>query len=187
MMLELRAPSTDLLPGFIDALERGYHPSTSGAAAYAEKQLGLAKSDPDGFLKKLTHPEEDTLIELPDGKMVPRIPGFVRWMWDGNFCGQISLRWQAGTNDLPSHVLGHIGYSVVEWKRRRGYATKALGLMFPHAKSVGLDYLEITTDVDNIASQKVIEGRGGQLIEKFDMPYSGVPGDGLRYRILLGG
>jgi predicted acetyltransferase len=184
-MFELRAPSAELLPGYIDALERGYHPSTSGGVAYAERQLGLAKADPAGYLHKFNHPEENTLIALPDGTMVPRIPGFVRWMWDGDFCGQISLRWQAGTNELPPHVLGHSGYSVVEWKRRRGYASKALGLLLPHARSVGLDYVEITTDFDNIASQKVIVGNGGIVIERFDMPYSNTPGDGLRYRIML--
>jgi predicted acetyltransferase len=186
MMFELRAPTPDLLPGYIDALERGYQPSTSGGAAYAVKQLCLAKADPEGFLSKLNGQQANMEpIELPDGNMVPRLPGFARWMWDGNFCGQISLRWQAGTNELPPHVLGHSGYSVVEWKRRRSYATQALGLLLPHAKSVGLGYAEITTDFDNIASQKVILANGGILMETFDMPYSATSGDGLRYRILL--
>ena len=45
-------------------------------------------------------------------------------MWDGEFCGSIGFRWQPGTTDLPRHVLGHIGYSVVPWKRRLGYATR---------------------------------------------------------------
>jgi predicted acetyltransferase len=186
MMFELRKPSLELLPGYIDALERGYHPSSFGGAADAEKKLGSAKADPAVFLKKLTHPEEDASpVELPDGTMVPRLPGLVWWMSDGDFCGQISLRWQAGTNELPPHVLGHSGYSVVEWKRRRGYASKALGLLLPHAKAVCLEYVEITTDFDNIASQKVIVANGGILIETFDMPYSATPGDGLRYRIML--
>lgn len=185
-MFELRTPSLDILPRYIDALERGYHPSTSGGAAYAEKQLASAKADPAGFLKKLNHAEEETsLIELPDGNMVPRIPGFVRWMWDGDFCGQISLRWQHFTNELPLHVLGHTGYSVVEWKRRRGYATKGLELLLPFAKSIGLEYVEITTDTENIASQKVILANGGILFDTFDMPHWNGGGDGLRFRILL--
>ena len=57
-------------------------------------------------------------ITLPDGTQVARLPGFVRWMWDGEFCGQIGFRWQFGTEALPPHCLGHIGYAVVPWKRR---------------------------------------------------------------------
>jgi len=34
-------------------------------------------------------------------------------MWDGEFCGQIAFRWQPGTEALPPHCLGHVGYSVV--------------------------------------------------------------------------
>ena len=68
---------------------------------------------------------------------------------------------------MPSHVLGHIGYSVVPWKRRRGYATRALGLILSDAHAEGLEYVEITTDLDNIASQRVIEANGGLLVERF--------------------
>ena len=67
-------------------------------------------------------------VELPqpDGSTAKRLPGFKRWLWDGEFCGSIGLRWQPGTTALPPHCLGHIGYAVVPWKRRRGYATQAL-------------------------------------------------------------
>jgi predicted acetyltransferase len=41
-------------------------------------------------------------------------------MWDGEFCGSIGLRWLPGTEELPPHCLGHIGYAVVPWKRRLG-------------------------------------------------------------------
>ena len=57
-------------------------------------------------------------VTLPDGSQVPRLPGYRRWMWDGEFCGSIGFRWQPGTSALPPYVLGHIGYSVVPWKQR---------------------------------------------------------------------
>ena len=60
-------------------------------------------------------------------------------MWDGEFCGSIGFRWQPGTSALPPYCLGHIGYSVVPWKQRRGYATKALALLLPDARKEGLD------------------------------------------------
>jgi RimJ/RimL family protein N-acetyltransferase len=67
-----------------------------------------------------------------------------------------SLEDQPGTHELPPHCLGHIGFTVVPWKRRRGYATAALRLMLPEARAVGLKFAELTTDPDNVASQRAI-------------------------------
>jgi predicted acetyltransferase len=108
-----------------------------------------------------------------------------RWLWDGEFCGSISLRWQAGRSDLPPHCLGHIGYGVVPWKQRRGYATEALRQLLPLARSEGLPFVEVTTDPDNIASQRVIEANAGVLVEHFAKPDAQGGGVGLRYRITL--
>jgi predicted acetyltransferase len=117
--------------------------------------------------------------------MATRIPGYHRWMWDGEFSGVINFRWQPGTTALPPHCLGHIGYSVVPWKRGLGYATKALQLLLPDAKEEGLEFVELTTDAENIASRKVIEANGGTLIERFNKPEAYGGAEGLRYRIAL--
>jgi hypothetical protein len=89
-------------------------------------------------------------VILPDGSTVPRLPGFRRWIWDDEFCGSIDFRWQPGTSDLPAHVLGNIGYAVVPWKRGRGYAKRALGLLLREVRSTGLTFVELTTDPDNL-------------------------------------
>jgi predicted acetyltransferase len=47
-----------------------------------------------------------------------------------------------------------------------------------------LPWLEITTDTDNEASQKVIVANGGVLLERFTMPQFG-SAPALRYRIRL--
>ena len=73
-------------------------------------------------------------VLLPDAQ---RLPGFSRWIWDGEFCGSIGFRWQPGTEVLPPHCLGHIGYAVVPWKKRRGHATRALAAMLPLARAEG--------------------------------------------------
>jgi predicted acetyltransferase len=105
-------------------------------------------------------------------------------MWDGEFCGHISLRWREGTDALPPYVLGHVGYAVVPRKRGRGYATQALGMVLDEARGIGLGRLEITTDPDNEASRRVIEANGGRLVEEFVNERYG-PGIRLRYVIDL--
>jgi len=51
------------------------------------------------------------------------------------------------------------------------------------AKAVGLPYVEITTDPNNIASQRVIEANGGILVEHFIKPQQFGCKPGLRFRI----
>jgi predicted acetyltransferase len=125
-------------------------------------------------------------IVTADGSTVPRLPGYHRWMWDGEFCGLISFRWQPGTAELPPYCLGHVGYSVVPWKRNLGYATLALKLLLPETRSEGLPYIELVADADNVASQRVIEANGGQLVERFlkSKEYGGK--ESLRFRIFSG-
>jgi predicted acetyltransferase len=108
-------------------------------------------------------------------------------MWDGEFCGSIGFRWQPGTTALPPTCLGHIGYAVVPWKRGRGYATAALAQMLDEARSIGLDYVEITTTPDNAASQRMILNNGGRFVEEFQSHYSHGGDPTLRYRIPLSG
>ena len=71
------------------------------------------------------------------------------------------------------------------WKQRRGYATRALREILPEARDVGLRYVEITTDPDNVPSRRVIEANGGVLVEEFIRPAALGGSPGLRYRVNL--
>ena len=179
-------PSLDRLPGYVDALERGWSPDNLRGRAAADEQLARIAADPAGFVASLVDREATgEPIALPDGSTVARLPGYVRWMWDGEFCGSIGLRWQRGTEALPPTCPGHVGYAVVPWKRRLGYATSALRQILPEARSEGLAWIEVTTDPDNVASQRVIEANGGVLVERYTRPPPLGGGAGLRYRIDL--
>ncbi|SRR6056297_1964853 len=181
--MELRWPSEVELPSYIDALERGWSPNTLDAAA-GRVELEWLQRDRTAFLASLVdHEATGARISLPDGSTAERLPGFRKWMWDGDFCGSIGLRWQPGTEELPFYVLGHVGYSVVPWKRRRGYATAAVRAILADAAAQGLRWIEVTTDLDNIGSRGVIEGAGGVFVERFTHPVEYGKGDGLRYRI----
>jgi predicted acetyltransferase len=183
--LELVWPAEAYLVSYVSALERGWSPNNVRLEAGREELEQIAR-DPDLFLAQQVDPEgKAPPVTLPDGSTVRRIPGYRRWMWDGEFAGVIGFRWQPGTNDLPPHVLGHIGFAVVPWKRRLGYATRALGLLLPDVRQHGLDYVELTTDPDNVASQRVILANGGRLVERFTKlaEYGGA--EGLRFRIDL--
>jgi predicted acetyltransferase len=137
-------------------------------------------------LKSLEDREAKTgPIRLADGSFVARLPGFRRWMWDGGFAGTIGLRWQPGTSALPRWCLGHIGYGVVPWKRGRGYATAALRLILPEARSEGLVYVELTTEEENLASQRVILANGGVCVGRFEKSTAHGDLSGLRFRINL--
>jgi predicted acetyltransferase len=183
--LQLIWPAAERLPSYIAALERGWSPVTGRPEARLEDLERVAR-DPVAFLALLVDREgAGPPIKLPDESFVPRLPGFRKWMWDGEFSGSISLRWQPGTTDLPPHCLGHIGYSVVPWKRGLGYATRALGLLLPDARDLGLPFVEITTEEENVASQRVITSNGGELVERFTAPASHGGAPMLRYRIRL--
>jgi len=186
MTFELLAPTREHLPRYVAALERGWSPDNLRGAAAAAEQLEQIRADADAFVQGLFDPEgKGPPVRLPDGTEVPRLPGYHLWMWDGDFCGAIGLRWQPGTCALPPYVMGHIGYGVVPWKQRRGYAREALRLMLARAREQGLARVEITTDPGNIASRRVIEANGGVLIGRFNRGphYGGTPA--LRYRIPL--
>jgi predicted acetyltransferase len=183
--MHLVRPSPEHLASYVAALERGWSHDNERPAAAAEELLRI-RTDPAAFLASMEDREaKGPAVTLPDGSQVPRLPGLRRWMWDGEFAGNIGLRWQAGTPLLPPYCLGHIGYSVVPWKQGRGYAKQALGAMLQEARAVGLPYVEITTDSDNLASRRVIESCGGVLHERFSKPqqFGGRPG--LRFRIAL--
>jgi RimJ/RimL family protein N-acetyltransferase len=199
--MQLVRPSPTHLRGYVAALKRDWSPDTSRGAEAAREMLEKVRADPVSLFAVTDDPEGlGPPWKAPDGTLRARIPGLVRWMWEdeaedtgdgagaggvGGFAGSINLRWMKGNAALPSHVLGHIGYAVVPWKRRRSHATKALALMLPLARAQGMPFVEITTDIDNLPSQRVITANGGMLVEEFIKEAMWGGQAGLRFRIAL--
>ena len=183
MIMRLVWPAVEYLSSYTEALEKGWSPNNLRAEA-GRDELARIRSNPSRFLaEQIDREAKGPLVVLPDGSTVPRLPGYQKWMWDAEFCGSIGFRWQMGTNELPTYCLGHIGFSVVPWKQRKGYATRALELLLPAAKQEGLAYVELTTETTNLASQRVITANGGKLVEEFRMPEAYGGAESLRFRI----
>jgi RimJ/RimL family protein N-acetyltransferase len=76
---------------------------------------------------------------------------------DGGLAGAIGMK----VNSMDYR--GHIGYWVAAQARGRGTCTRALRLLSRHAlDELGLQRLELITDPDNVASQRVAEKVGFQ-------------------------
>lgn len=182
--MQLVVPTTEHLSSYLAARRAGFQWGLQLSDDAMARHLADVEADPRKFLAGLQdlNPVGRT-VTLPDGSEVPRLPQHTRWMWDGEFAGIITFRFQPDTNELPPHVLGHIGYAVVESKRRMGYASQALTQILELPREMGLTYVEITTDVDNTASQGVILKCGGTLASQRPRPIA-QGGEPLNYYVI---
>lgn len=155
--VSLVEPTLGGLRAYERALAAGWSPDSERDAS--AERLRALRRDPEGFLRDIAG-REPTLA-LDDGRIVPRLPTRAFWISDGYFAGTINLRFQPGAEELPDYVSGHVGYTVVPWRRGRGYATRALALLLPVARAHGLARVLLTCDPENAASRRVIEANGG--------------------------
>lgn len=82
--------------------------------------------------------------------------------------GGINLR-VAHTTNLEMY-LGHIGYTVYPPARGRQYAARAVRLLLPLARRMGVNPLWITCNPDNVASRRTCETAGGTLVDTVPLP-----------------
>lgn len=169
--MQLVEPSEFYLASYTAALKTGWSP---GSEALRHSELQKIASDPEDFLrlKANNRKAEGAPITLPDGSIVERLPGLTRWLWDGEFSGSINLRWPRKGCEMPSQVRGHVGYVIVPWKRKRGYATDALRQLLPIARAEGLLYLDFVIEASNAPSKKVVERNGAFPKEYFQKQYT---------------
>jgi predicted acetyltransferase len=105
-------------------------------------------------------------INVPDG-FVPTT--FLFAFLRERIVGRVSIRHEL--NASLAREGGHIGYTVVPEFRRRGYATRMLALALGVLRqTTGARRALVTTNDDNIASQRVIEKNGGVLQDVISGP-----------------
>jgi tagatose 1,6-diphosphate aldolase len=107
----------------------------------------------------------------------------------GEDAGHINLR--VGHTAHVERYAGHIGYSVAERHRGHRYAARAVRLLLPAVRRLGIDPVWITCDPDNAASQRTLEIVGAVDVETVDVPadcviYQSGHRRKCRYRLDLG-
>jgi len=93
----------------------------------------------------------------------------MRTMQSAEEAGTINLR--VGSTAHVERYAGHIGYGVHEPWRGHHFAARAVVLLLPLARRLGLDPLWITTDPENRASRRSLEIAGAQFVEIVDVPF----------------
>ncbi len=108
----------------------------------------------------------ETKEAIPERKHVPAYC-FDIALLDGTVVGNCSLKiWHTPV----IWFAGNIGYEVYEPYRGHRYASKACRLLYPLAIRHNLDYLIITCNVSNAASERSIQLAGGMFIAEQDVP-----------------
>jgi predicted acetyltransferase len=187
MPITLLTPNLALLPSYIAALERNWTRDNDHDPAGAAAQLARIQQDADAFLASLSDFHgSGPLVALNDGSKVPRLPRARYWISDGEFAGDLSLRWQKGTSDLPAYCLGHLGYAVVPWKRGGNYASQAILQLAPLAQGLGLSWLDIAMGIDNRASRCVAENAGAIFLRQFNAGPEADNQEALLFRLNIG-
>ena len=94
--MELVWPAERHLDSYVAALECGWSPDNVRMLVATKEELEAIARDRTAFLASLVDREaKGPPISMLDGSKARRLPGYRRWMWDGEFCGSIGLRWQS--------------------------------------------------------------------------------------------
>ena len=100
------------------------------------------------------------LVKPRDG-LVPDSTFFLLDDEKNRLLGAVNIRHYLNEGLLKSG--GHIGDGIRPSERRKGYATKMIGLALCECKKLGIDKVLICCDKDNIGSAKSIMNNGGVL------------------------
>ena len=185
--MELVKPDKKYKDSFIEAIETGFNALRVGSQAPMDvEEIADIKNDFDAyFAKKVLKPYDPTPKLRPDGQYYPNVPETPYWLIDdGKFIGLFLLRTEL--NGFLMYIGGNVGYGIAPHYRRRGYATKGLGMLIAKARETGMNKLLIAARDDNIGSWKAIEKNGGVLENIITLPWEDNGQKYKRYWVQLG-
>lgn len=179
--LMLVEPCAARLPRYGDACRRGWSPDTDrdiSAERYADyRRLGAGLLDGLVSVDRVVEAARRVRPGNPGASIPARTPlprwlfpprpdpievRWLRfWIWDGDFAGARGLRFAPLRRGYTFGDLGHAGFSVVPWRRGRGYAGTALDHLVRAAGDAGLAAVSLFAHETNPGARRVIESRGG--------------------------
>ena len=104
---------------------------------------------------------ENLELKNPRDGLVPDSTFFLLDEERNRLLGAVNIRHYLNEGLLKDG--GHIGDGIRPSERRKGYATKMIGLALEECKKLGIDKALICCDKDNIGSAKSIINNGGVL------------------------
>jgi predicted acetyltransferase len=152
-MTALVRPSLELYDAWADCVREFDDPTTMhGSGAWWIDDFGADRRSCERMVARAA----ELLESPPEGLVVSDC----YWVTEGDtVIGFLMLRHEL--NEFLRTVGGHIGYSIRPSYRRRGHASRALGLALERARELSIDRVLVTCDDDNVASARTIESRGG--------------------------
>ena len=148
IICEIKEPSLELKDSYLSALQEFHQEGRN----LDEDEKEIEKDFPN-FVQHFK--DESFGINLQEG----RVPQTTYWITDKDgYVGTVSLR--HALNEKLLKMGGHIGYEIRFSKRGNGYGSKALELVLPKARALGLEKVLLTCDSTNIASKKISSSSG---------------------------
>jgi predicted acetyltransferase len=161
--LELVIPEERWIDGLLHTL---HHPLTR---QLAPRDAELTREQITRFVRDFPLGRQNA---EPEKGMVPAYHYWMRLRPEFGpsvaIAGGIALR-VSHTRNLEMY-LGQVGYIVHPPARGHRYAQRALQLLFPLARRMGLNPLWVTCNPDNIASRLTCERAGGKWVEIVTLP-----------------
>jgi predicted acetyltransferase len=165
--LRLSVPDMHYFPSYFAALEEGF--AYGSGDPYSVDKITAIKQDPEAHIAEMRVIFKGGEFEAVNGNRYPRVPQEVIWvLQDDDFIGAINFR--PTLNEMLVSYGGHAGYSITPSARGKGYMSQAFGLLLAdkdRMTKIDRDHMIVTTDPDNVPSQKVITHHGGVLVDEF--------------------
>ena len=161
--MRLERPDVRFKTSFIAAVQE-FQASQTGGSDILRLNLSNLENDFSSYVQGELRLDDPAHLE--PGKVLQSEFWLVN---DLEFFGRIALRHEL--NDFLKGFGGHIGYEIRPSRQRQGLGTFMLKLVLEKARTIGLERVLLTCDVENLGSRRVIEANGGELEGEFQLDF----------------